>query len=45
MERKEKKEILELDNFKKENKERIKKSKGGKMCSIRRKEDKVRDNI
>ena len=32
MERKEKKEILELDNFKKENKERTKKSKGRKMC-------------
>lgn len=37
MERKEKKEILELDNFKKENKERTKKSKGRKMCSIRKK--------
>jgi len=36
MERKEKKEILELDDFKKENKERIKKSKVGKMCSIRK---------
>lgn len=36
MERKANKEILDLNDFKKENKERIKKSKGGKMCSIRK---------
>lgn len=35
MEKKEK--ILELDNFMKENRERIKKSKEGKMCLLRKK--------
>lgn len=37
MEKKEKKEILKLDNFMNENRERIKKSKEGKMCLLRKK--------